>query len=149
MFGSQEQEPKMTQEEIDECYMKTIDVGDQIYFNTLLNEVKLNFGVVKSELAKDLIHVNNRYIQVSQHMKIHTEIRVAALQTGFEEKKAINQVKEIIKVLNSPQLSMINAFEVSNNLANQIAQKLTILRRDFCAAAQRAEEQKNCLSRAR
>ena len=62
MFSNEEQDRVMIQSEIDEQYIKTLDVNNYLYHKTILSEIQLNLGFNQIGIQRDLMFVNNRYI---------------------------------------------------------------------------------------
>ena len=62
MFSNEEQDRVMVQSEIDEQYIKTLDVNNYLYHKTILSETQLNLGFNQTGIQRDLMFVNNRYI---------------------------------------------------------------------------------------
>ena len=114
----------MSQAEIDEQYIQTLDINLYQYYQTLLNEVYLNLGLSHNGKPQhDPSWATSRYIQIIRIQKVIQEFEVILAQNKIEEKRTLIQVKCVSKWISNVKDKV--------SLAQNLAAKLTILRRDF------------------
>ena len=114
----------MTQDEINEQFIQTLGPWRELYYKTLLNETNLAIGMkTGGTREREMSFVKNKFTMITRMRDRYKDIDQMFSQYNLEQMKTLAAVESIVK--------KVETVESKRKIAQAIAAKMTLLRRDF------------------